>query len=186
MPLRPWVSWLTGPGAKQQQPLTRARLFLLALLLMALSAGAFAADDAQPGQAGQNAVAVYVSDSAFADVMDGLRLAIEERGFIINKVMHMNEMLERTGADLGMDEALFGEAQSVEFCSSALSRRMMAEDPSRIVNCPFIIAVYTLPDEPGKTLVAHRRFSAGEVASSAVMQEVASTLESIAEQAVSW
>jgi uncharacterized protein (DUF302 family) len=138
------------------------------------------------GEEGAGAYAVYHSDSSFEDVMDGLRLAIEERGLFINNVMHMNAMLERTGADLGMEQPLFKQAQSVEFCSAVLSRRMMAENPARIVNCPFIIAVYTLAEEPGQTLLAYRRLPAAELADSAVMGEVAGMLAAIAEQAVSW
>lgn len=137
-------------------------------------------------EADKSTIAVHASDSRFEDVMDGLRLAIEERGLFINNIMHMNEMLERTGADLGADQPLFGQAQSVEFCSAVLSRRMIAEAPERIVNCPFIIAVYTLPDDPDQTYVAHRRFPAEELASSEAMREVATLLEAIAEQALSW
>ncbi|WPL10359.1 hypothetical protein Thiosp_00071 [Thiorhodovibrio litoralis] len=153
--------------------------WLLPVSLLALCAMPVAA--AEGGSA-----AVYESDSSFDDVMDGLRLAIEERGLFINNIMHMSEMLERTGADLGADRPLFGQAHSVEFCSAVLSRRMIAEDPSRVVNCPFIIAVYTLPDEPDKTFVAHRRFGADEVSGSEVMGEVAAMLKNISEQAVSW
>jgi hypothetical protein len=83
--------------------------------------------------------AVYESESSFEDVMDALKLAIEERGMYINNVMHMGEMLDRTGKDLGMDEQIYTHADSIEFCSAVLSRKMTAEDPTRIVNCPFIV-----------------------------------------------
>jgi uncharacterized protein (DUF302 family) len=131
--------------------------------------------------------AVYESESSFSDVMDGLKLAIEQRGMFINNVMHMNEMLERTGQDLGFaNDPLFGQAESIEFCSAVLSRKMISEDPRRIVNCPFIIAVYTLPGEPGTTYVAHRAFPTAETEQSEAMQEVAAMLEEIAQDAVSW
>jgi uncharacterized protein (DUF302 family) len=131
--------------------------------------------------------AVYESESSFSDVMDGLKLAIEQRGMFINNVMHMNEMLERTGQDLGFaNDPLFGQAESIEFCSAVLSRKMISEDPRRIVNCPFIIAVYTLPGEPGTTYVAHRAIPTAETEQSEAMQEVAAMLEEIAQDAVSW
>jgi uncharacterized protein (DUF302 family) len=129
---------------------------------------------------------VYESDSSFEDVMDALKLAIEERGMYINNVMHMDEMLERTGKDLGMDEQIYKNAHSVEFCSAVLSRKMTAEDPNRIVNCPFIVSVYTLPDQPGTTHVVHRLISDAETARSAVMREVADMLKGVAEGASSW
>ena len=130
--------------------------------------------------------AVYESESGFSDVMDGLKLAIQQRGMFINNVMHMNEMLERTGEDLGLGGPLYGQAESVEFCSAVLSRKMISEDPRRIVNCPCIIAVYTLPGEPNTTYVAHRTISSAETERSEAMKEVAAMLKNVAEDAVSW
>jgi uncharacterized protein (DUF302 family) len=130
--------------------------------------------------------AVYESDSSFQDVLDGLKLAIQERGMYINNVMHMGDMLERTGKDLGMDETIYVNAESVEFCSAVLSRKMTAEDPARIVNCPFIVAVYTLPDQPGTTYVVHREIPEAETRESPVMQEVADMLKAVSEGAASW
>jgi len=98
----------------------------------------------------------------------------------------MNEMLSRTGKDLGMDETLYTNAQSIEFCSAVLSRKMAAENPARIVNCPFIIAVYTLPKVPDTTYVVHRRIPTTETESSTVMREIADMLEGVASSAVSW
>jgi uncharacterized protein (DUF302 family) len=129
---------------------------------------------------------VYESDSSFEDVLDGLKLAIQERGMYINNVMHMDEMLERTGKDLGMDEPIYGHAQSVEFCSAVLSRKMTSEDPTRIVNCPFIIAVYTLPGDADTTFLVHRAIPSAETDTSPVMREIAEMLEGVAEGATSW
>jgi hypothetical protein len=130
--------------------------------------------------------AVYESSAAFEDVMEGLKAAIGERGMYINNIMHMGEMLERTGKDLGLGDAIYVRAESIEFCSAALSRRMTVEDPARIVNCPFIISAYVLPKAPGKTFVVHREIPPDQVAASAVMAEVADNLKAIAEAAVSW
>jgi uncharacterized protein (DUF302 family) len=130
--------------------------------------------------------AVYTSESGFSDVMEGLKMAIQERGMYINNVMNMGEMLERTGKDLGMDTPLFGQAESVEFCSAVLSREMIGENPARIVNCPFIISVYTLPDDADTTYVAHREIPSDQIESSETMAEVAQMLQSIAEAAVDW
>lgn len=130
--------------------------------------------------------AVYESESSFGDVMDGLKLAIQERGMYINNVMHMGEMLERTGKDLGMEEPIYAQADSIEFCSAVLSRKMTLENPARIVNCPFIVAVYTLPNQPDTTYVVHRVIPASETDESAVMQEVADMLKAVADGAASW
>ena len=157
--------------------MTSAMRFLLVLAaLAALPATTFAA----------GAYAVYESESGFETVMEGAKTAILERGMYINNIMHMGEMLERTGKDLGMDEQIYGRAESIEFCSAVLSRKMTAEDPSRIVNCPFILAIYTLPSDPDKTFIAHRTVPAEEMTDSEVMTEVAEMLKGIAEAAASW
>ncbi len=157
--------------------MTSAMRFLLVLAALAvLPATTFAA----------GAYAVYESESGFETVMEGAKTAILERGMYINNIMHMGEMLERTGKDLGMDEQIYGRAESIEFCSAVLSRKMTAEDPSRIVNCPFILAIYTLPNDPDKTFIAHRTVPAEEMADSKVMTEVAEMLKGIAEAAASW
>jgi hypothetical protein len=95
-------------------------------------------------------------------------------------------MLERTGKDLGLGEPIYAKAESIEFCSATLSRKMTAENPARIVNCPFIVSAYVLPNEPGRTYVVHREIPPDQVAASTVMAEVAENLKAIAEAAVSW
>lgn len=137
------------------------------------------------GQAQAEEYVVYETDSSFEDVMDLVELAIQERGLYINNIMHMDEMLERTGKDLGMDEQLYTNAHSVEFCSAVLSRRMASENPARVVYCPFIVAVYTLPDDP-TTYVAYRSIPESAIAGSEVMREVAEMLQGVAEGATSW
>jgi uncharacterized protein (DUF302 family) len=136
--------------------------------------------------AAEGGYAVYESDATFDDVLEALKLAIEERGMYINNVMHMGEMLERTGKDLGMDTPIYGRAESIEFCSAVLSREMTSEEPARIVNCPFIISVYTLPGREGATFIAHREIPKDEVEGSAVMAKVADMLKGVADAAAAW
>jgi hypothetical protein len=119
-------------------------------------------------------------------VLQGLKLAIEERGMYINNIMHMGEMLERTGKDLGLGEPIYARAESIEFCSAVLSREMTSEDPARIVNCPFIISVYTLPGRDGTTFVAHREVPQDQVEGSAVMAKIAAMLKDVAGAAAAW
>lgn len=130
--------------------------------------------------------ATYRTEAAFEEVMENLRGAIQERGLYINSEMHLGEMLERTGKDLGFEGRVYLKAESIEFCSATLSRRMVEEDPRRLVNCPFIVSVYVLANEPGKTVVAYRLPAAEEVAQSKAMAEVAAMLKGVAETAVAW
>lgn len=154
-------------------------VFRLILSLAALHAPLFAS-------AAQGPYVTLTSEAAFEEVMDNLRGAIEERGLYINNQMHLGEMLERTGKDLGFEGRVYLKAESLEFCSAILSRRMVEEDPRRIVNCPFIVSVYVLASDPGKTVVAYRLPAAEEVAQSQVMADVADMLKGVAEGAVTW
>ena len=157
-------------------PSMHSTLFALALLITL-----------QAGVRADGGYAIYESESAFADVMEGLKMAIQERGMYINNVMHMDEMLERTGKDLGLGGKLYEHAESVEFCSAVMSRKMVTENPARIVNCPFIISVYTLPDVEDKTTyIVHREIPAAEAQASEVMSEVAEMLEGVAGAAAEW
>lgn len=146
------------------------RLFVASVLL-AFGSAAWA----------ESPYAVYKSESSFDDVIQALTMAIEDEGMYINNVMHMGEMLERTGKDLGMTRQVYAKAESIEFCSALLSRKMTEENPHRIVNCPFIISVYVLPQEPEITYITHRKIALGDA--DGVMREVAAMLESLAKAA---
>jgi uncharacterized protein (DUF302 family) len=119
----------------------------------------------------------YESELPFETVMQDLQAAIEGQGFYVNNIVHMDKMMERTGKGLGMEKQIFLRAESIEFCSAILSRRMTEEDPRRIVNCPFNISVYVLPSKPDVTHIVHRRVTLGDP--SPVMEEVQRMLESL-------
>ena len=103
------------------KPLLNGLLIMLAVVLTPVPAQVAAA----------GGYAVYESEAAFDDVLQGLKLAIEERGMYINNIMHMGEMLERTRKDLWLGEPIYARAESIEFCSAVLSREMTSEDPAR-------------------------------------------------------
>lgn len=135
-----------------------------------------------PATSSEGPYVLYRSTAPFPDVLQALKLAIEEKGLYINNIMHMGEMLERTGKDLGQEKTLYLRAETIEFCSALLSRRMAAENPARIINCPYLISVYVLPQEPDTTYITHRRVNLGD--DSPVMGEVEAMLESLADAAV--
>lgn len=145
------------------------RIFAPILVMFAISL---------PAPAVADEYVTYSTEEAFGDVMDNVKMAIEDRGMYINNIMHMSEMLERTGKDLGFDKPVYLKAESIEFCSAVLSRKMTEEDPRRIINCPFIVSVYVLPAEPDKTYIAHRRLAGDDAAG--VMKDVKTMLEEVA------
>ena len=126
----------------------------------------------------------YTVDADFYSVKDALEMAIVNQGLVISSESHIDEMLKRTAADLGIDSRVYEHAVAFEFCSANYSRRMMEADPHNIVFCPFVISVYQIAGQP-ETHVAYdrpRRPDAGEAVSGA-LAEVAGLLDTIAREA---
>jgi len=104
-----------------------------------------------------NEMIIRSAKGTFDDVKGNVVSAIEGRGLTINTVSHVGEMLERTGKDLGASKQIFLHAEVLEFCSAKISRQVMEADPHTIVFCPYGIAIYELPAEPGKIYVSIRK-----------------------------
>lgn len=100
---------------------------------------------------------VYKASGSYDDVKDAVTMAVEGRGLIVRDVAHVAEMLNRTGEDLGYPNAVFSQAENVEFCSALLSHEMIAADPSNATTCPLVVSVYVLTAEPEQVYVAFRR-----------------------------
>jgi len=102
-------------------------------------------------------MSVLTKKASYADIRESVEMAITARGFVINNVSHVGDMLARTGKDLGGGKQVFLHAESLEFCSATVSRNMMEADPDNIVFCPYIISIYELPEKPGEVRVAYRK-----------------------------
>jgi len=123
-------------------------------------------------------VVTYAVEAPFEEVAFDLRLAIEERGFVIDAVSHVGEMLNRTAQDVGATGPdLFVEADVYQFCSAIVSRRAMEADILNIAHCPYGVFLYAAPDAPGTVHVGYRTLPEG------AMQEVQALLDAIARQA---
>jgi uncharacterized protein (DUF302 family) len=90
---------------------------------------------------------LFKTQGAFQDVRDALETAIEGKGLVINHTNKIAEMLERTGKDLGATKQVYVDGEQFEFCSATVSRLMMEADPHAMVMCPYIVSVYTLPND---------------------------------------
>lgn len=108
-------------------------------------------------QAASADVVVRSTKGEFKEVKERVLHAIENRGFVLNYTARIGAMLERTGKDIGAARQVYADAELLEFCSAKLSRDTMEADPRNIVFCPYGIAVYTLPKEPGQVYLAYRR-----------------------------
>jgi uncharacterized protein (DUF302 family) len=122
------------------------------------------------GAAKAQDVITYDFEGSFEDATFALESAIVDRGLVIDYVSHVGDMLNRTGEDVGSDEVIFENADIFLFCSAAVSRRVMEEDPMNIVHCPYSIFV---AERDGEVMMGHRAYPSGP------MQEVEAMLDSI-------
>jgi len=113
---------------------------------------------ASPAQTDRDSyMRLFSLEGNYEDTREYLKLAITERGMVINNISHIGKMLARTHKDVGAGKQIFVRAEALEFCSSVISRQMMEADPHNIVFCPYIIAIYTLPGEKNRVYLAYRR-----------------------------
>lgn len=131
-------------------------ILILAIAVAALGNTALAAD-----------VVAHSTKGQFTEVKERVLHAIENRGLVLNYTARIGAMLDRTGKDIGAARPVYGDAELFEFCSAKVSRETMEADPRNIVYCPYGIAVYTLPKEPGRVYVAYRRQATGATGASA-------------------
>jgi len=128
---------------------------------------------------------LYIATGDFDTVKDDLKNAITGRGFVVDHNSHIGAMLDRTGKDLGATKTVYGKAESLQFCSATVSRRMMEADPTNIVFCPYIIVLYTLPQDPKTVYVGYRRpLPVGTEASKASLKAVEELLDGIVKEAL--
>lgn len=102
-------------------------------------------------------VVVRSTKGEFKEVKERVLHAIENRGLVLNYTARIGAMLARTGKDIGAARQVYADAELLEFCSAKVSRETMEADPRNIVFCPYGIAIYALPKEPGKVYLAYRR-----------------------------
>lgn len=128
--------------------------------------------------------AVFKTQGEFQDVRDALQMAIEGKGLVINHTNQIADMLERTGKDLGAAKQVYVKGEQFEFCSAAISRRMMEADAHAITMCPYIVSVYTLPNDPN-VYVAYRKPPATKNAAlKKALGEVETLLKDIIQEAM--
>ncbi|MEO1765789.1 DUF302 domain-containing protein [Thiobacter aerophilum] len=127
----------------------------------------------------------YVARDDFDTVKTLIEEALVSRGLVVNNVAHIGDMLERTGKDLGASRQVYTKAEGIEFCSATVSRKMMEADPHNIVFCPYVISIYVLPNEPGKTYVSFRRLQmVGSKQSQEALKDVEKLLRDIVKEAL--
>ncbi len=132
------------------------RLILFALsACLALGAGA-------PAEARSRAqVVIYSVQDRFENVRQDLSDAILKRGLVIDYTAQIGAMLDRTAKDVGATKRIYADAQALQFCPAALSRRVMEADPEDIAFCPYALVVYTLANDAKTTYVGYQLLPRG-------------------------
>lgn len=145
--------------------------FRFAIAALALAAGHSLA---------QAPVAKFSTKGDFDAVKEDLLLAIQARGLVVDHTSYIGNMLERTGKDVGAAKRVYLKAEAVQFCSAIVSRRTMEADPGNIAYCPYVIALYVLPQEPGTVHAVYRRMGpAADETSRAALRAVDELIEGI-------
>lgn len=123
-------------------------------------------------------IVTHSTEEEFEYIKDNVRNAIIERGMNIANELHASEMLNRTAPDLGIENNVFLQAESIEFCSAMISHKLVAAHSSNMVLCPFTISIYVLSEDPDIVYIAYRPPHAG-AESSEVLKEVEVLLQEI-------
>lgn len=135
--------------------------------------------------AASSEIVIRTARGQFEEVKERVMLAIENRGLVLNYTARIGDMLERTGKDIGRSRQVYAKAEMAEFCSARLSRDTMEADPRNIAFCPYGIAIYTLPKEPGTVYVSYRKpGSIGSGRSIKTLRAVEKLLDDIVREAL--
>jgi len=105
----------------------------------------------------QTSVIITKAGTSFDDINESVRMAITDGGMIVSGTLHISDMLNRTGKDIGFDNNIFKKSEAVEFCSALISHKMAVAHPANVSMCPFTVAIYELNAEPGVIYLSYRR-----------------------------
>jgi len=120
----------------------------------------------------------------FDEIRIDVENAIVNRGFVIDFHAKVGEMLNRTAADTGSAKTVYAAADSWQFCSAVLSRKMVEASVINIAYCPYVVFAYATVDEPNNIVVGFRRHDSSDQATAEVLKEIDTILGSIVDEVV--
>ena len=126
---------------------------------------------------------------AYDTVVEDLKNAIINRGYVIDYVGQLNKMLERTSEAVGSvtdsgAKSPYKNAQYMQFCAAKLTHEAVSANPQSIVNCPYVLYAYELNSKPGVVDVGYRPPLGGpSKRSRAAVKEIADLLTAITKEA---
>ena len=127
---------------------------------------------------------LFKTQGTFQDVRDSLQFAIEGKGLKINHTNKIAEMLARTGPEIGATRQVYVDGEQFEFCSATISRKMMEADPNAMVMCPYIVSVYTVPNDTSVSIAYRKPGPTKNPALKKALADVEKLLNDIIKQAM--
>jgi len=128
--------------------------------------------------AGDPSVVIHQTVGSYKDVSNKVRENIEDQGLNVTHVLSADDMLPRTGSSFDNKNHIYKEAQTFEFCSTALAHKLAQQTPHNIALCPFTISVYTLFESPSLVNLSYR-MPVAKPSSERVIEEAVDLIESI-------
>jgi uncharacterized protein (DUF302 family) len=107
------------------------------------------------GHATPQPFVVTEMEGEFREVKVTLLDIIRGKGLNISATLHAGRMLERTAKDFGESGSMYGDAETIEFCSARIAHVIAKANPHNVLLCPFRIAVYTLTSKPGTVYLSY-------------------------------
>ena len=130
---------------------------------------------ASPALSDDGAVVTHTFNGSFDDATFAVENAIINHGLVVDGISHVGEMLARTKDDVGGSKDLFEAADLFQFCSAAISRKVIEADIRNIAHCPYRIFVSS---KDGAVTVGYLAMPEGP------MKEVEALLDSILREAI--
>ena len=129
-------------------------------------------------------VVTYQVHQNFETVKSNLEATIVDKGFTLNNTLHVSDMLQRTGKDIGFPHPVYAKAETLEFCSAAMAHRLVQAHPDNVINCPFILTLYSTVAQPKQTTIAFRKPLLSEQSQGLSQEEVEKWLRGIIHDAL--
>lgn len=133
------------------------RICAASMIMLALSVSV--PGRSEPSVAGSEtptSIRITVEGAVYPEVREALLEAIAADGLAAPMISDFGGMLQRTAADLGHSDALYGQAEIFTFCSIVVAARLAAEARENIAQCPMSIALYTTPESANRVFMAYR------------------------------
>lgn len=140
----------------ESRPSASAALSFGLALSLAVASLALPGAPAQAADADMSPVTIHTTEGDFMFIKDDIKNGVLAQGMVIENELDLADMLERTRSDLGYEGAIFERAETIQFCSAALTQDLVRAHPANVVLCPFAVSLFTTTQSPDQVHIAYR------------------------------